>query len=231
MRREPTSFQTGVRAFRELTAAPADGAATRARVLAGAAARVGVRRSWKRRLWLVVAALIGTSSLAAAAVGVTGRRWRAPRATAVSTEGEPAVKTAVHHARATRVIPPVVVDALVDTSADTSPDVPTEAPVPAAPDPGAEARAYARAHRAHFVADEPARALVDWNAYLARYPAGAFAPEARYNRALCLVRMGRVSEAIQALEPIADAPPGAYRRNEATTLLAWLRERDSRPQP
>jgi hypothetical protein len=81
---------------------------------------------------------------------------------------------------------------------------------------------YAVAHRAHFDDRDPARALVAWDAYLADDPRGPFAPEARYNRALCLVRLGRASEAAQALQPFADGAYGAYRAEESRKLLAAL---------
>lgn len=58
-----------------------------------------------------------------------------------------------------------------------------------------------------------------WNAYLAAAPEGPFAPEARYNRAITLVRLGRLDEARRALEPFARDVDGGYRTREARTLL------------
>ncbi|HEX4405354.1 MAG TPA: hypothetical protein VH560_11035, partial [Polyangia bacterium] len=84
-----------------------------------------------------------------------------------------------------------------------------------------EARAYGRAHAAHFVTDAPAEALGLWDAYLSRYPRGAFAPEARFNRALCLLRLGRRAEALAALRPFAAGELGGYRQHEAATLIDW----------
>jgi hypothetical protein len=95
--------------------------------------------------------------------------------------------------------------------------------LPDAADP--EASLYAAAHRAHFVAHDPAAALGYWDAYLARYPQGRFAPEARYNRALALVRLGRRQEAAAALAPFASGAYGDYRRSEARELLDALGER------
>jgi len=52
-------------------------------------------------------------------------------------------------------------------------------------------------------------------------PNGRFATEARYNRAICLLRLGRDGEARQALEPFASGKMG-YRQNEARQLLDEL---------
>lgn len=86
-----------------------------------------------------------------------------------------------------------------------------------------EDRLYAEAHAAHFDAHDDARALTAWDAYLARSPSGRFAPEAKYNRALCLIRLGRRDEARVALEPFANGAFGAYRQAEAEQLVKALR--------
>jgi hypothetical protein len=78
---------------------------------------------------------------------------------------------------------------------------------------------YRIAHAAHFVDRDPARALAAWDAYLHAAPNGEFAPEARYNRALSLVRLGRAKEARSALEPFANGAYGGYRQAEASALL------------
>jgi TolA-binding protein len=80
---------------------------------------------------------------------------------------------------------------------------------------------YERAHELHFRGDAPAAALVAWNAYLAAAPDGTFAIEARYNRALCLVKLGRLAEARTALEPYArgDVVPAGYRQSDAAHLI------------
>jgi hypothetical protein len=54
---------------------------------------------------------------------------------------------------------------------------------------------------------------------LAAYPSGCFAPEARYNRALVLVRLGRRAEAREALRPFAAGELGGYRQREAKELI------------
>ena len=78
---------------------------------------------------------------------------------------------------------------------------------------------YRVAHGAHFVERDPARALAAWDNYLNAAPNGEFAPEARYNRALSLVRLGRNQEARRALEPFANGAYGSYRKLEASALL------------
>jgi TolA-binding protein len=86
----------------------------------------------------------------------------------------------------------------------------------------AERAAYACAHAAHFRGANAAVALGAWNQYLARFPRGPFAPEARYNRALCLLRLRRFPEAAEALRPFAEGAAGSYRRAEAEELLERL---------
>jgi hypothetical protein len=80
---------------------------------------------------------------------------------------------------------------------------------------------YRLAHEAHFDAHDYGRALTGWDAYLRSAPNGRFATEARYNRAICLLRLGRDAEARQALEPFASGKMG-YRQTEARELLDEL---------
>ncbi|HEX9296713.1 MAG TPA: hypothetical protein VF881_12795 [Polyangiaceae bacterium] len=87
---------------------------------------------------------------------------------------------------------------------------------PADPDPLA---LYRRAHRLHFGTRDPAQALSAWEAYLSADPTGSFVLEARYNRALCLVRLRRLGEARAALAPFANGSFGGYRQSEARALL------------
>jgi TolA-binding protein len=110
----------------------------------------------------------------------------------------------------------------------TMPDPPKPLPIAApVPKPTAkidrETPLYEDAHEAHFVARDPARALAAWDAYLVGYPSGRFAPEAKYNRALSLLRLGRKDEANEALAPFADGAHGEYRKREAKKLLDALR--------
>ncbi len=134
-------------------------------------------------------------------------------------EAARAAPSAVHAPRLERNAPSAAV-------APTSSAEPAPAPVdpppnpPEATDPAHEL--YRVAHQAHFVEHDFASALRAWDAYLAAAPNGRFAPEARYNRALCLVRLGRKDDAERALRPFADGSYGTYRRDEAKALIEAL---------
>jgi hypothetical protein len=83
---------------------------------------------------------------------------------------------------------------------------------------------YRRAHELHFHGGEPAAALAAWDAYLAAEPEGRFAFEARYNRAIVLIRLGRYADAHAALLPFArgEVEPAGYRQTEAEQLVERL---------
>jgi hypothetical protein len=108
----------------------------------------------------------------------------------------------------------------------TAASAPSIAGLDALPQEDEDNRLYGVAHRAHFQRQDPALALAAWNAYLHAMPDGRFTAEARYNRALCLVRLGRASDARAELEPFAAGKFGAYRREEARRLLALLDARE-----
>ena len=93
----------------------------------------------------------------------------------------------------------------------------------AAPDIDGDLAAYGAAHAAHFARKDPAQALRLWTAYLAGHPRGRFVPEATYNRALALVRLGRNKQAVAALKPIAagrSVTTGAMRRKPCSARSA-----------
>jgi hypothetical protein len=82
---------------------------------------------------------------------------------------------------------------------------------------------YRAAHERHFRGGDHAAALAAWDAYLVAEPTGRFAIEARYNRALILVRLGRYVEARTALEPYARGEiEGGYRQAEAKQIVDRL---------
>ncbi|HEY0482317.1 MAG TPA: hypothetical protein VGD37_32575 [Kofleriaceae bacterium] len=83
---------------------------------------------------------------------------------------------------------------------------------------------YRRAHELHFHGGDPAATLAAWDRYLAAEPVGRFSVEARYNRALVLIRLGRHAEARAALVPFArgEIVPVGYRQAEAEQLVERL---------
>ena len=93
-----------------------------------------------------------------------------------------------------------------------------------APEVGAE-ELYARAHHLHFAVGDKLAALAGWDRYLFAQPSGGLAPEARYNRALCLIALGRTQQAVDALSSIAEGADGNYRQREARRLLRVLSQR------
>ena len=77
-------------------------------------------------------------------------------------------------------------------------DQPVAAPAapPAAPEPAANPlHPFREAQRLQFKQKNWAAALAAWDTYLQQSPHGALAPEARWNRAICLVRLDRTAEA------------------------------------
>jgi hypothetical protein len=128
-----------------------------------------------------------------------------PRAAAAPTPARAPRRPARTQPNAPRVPPAVTTTTFTET-----------APAPES----AELALFRRAQALH-VARDP-QALAAWDAYLRVAGHGVLAPEARYNRALCLIRAGRTAEARAALLPFADGELGAYRRDEARALLAEL---------
>jgi TolA-binding protein len=202
-RRPADRVSLGVQALRRLTAEDGPVATiTRARVLEREQGR------GRRRLpvfALCVAAPLVISGALAAAMLV--RRAPVPA---------PAVPAVAPAPRPHGVPPPAA------TLPDISKAMPTAPPTA---DVDAELTAYGAAHAAHFGRKDPAQAVRLWTAYLQRYPKGRFVPEAAYNRALTLVRLGRDEQAVAALKPIAAGRFGDYRREEAEALLGALTAR------
>jgi TolA-binding protein len=111
-------------------------------------------------------------------------------------------------------------DARSESEADATEPEPDVRPISLS----ADLRAYQDAHRLHFEGGDAARALAAWDAYLASYPTGAFAPEARLNRAACLIRLGRREEARRMLVPVAEGSAFAHGREQARKLLDAMGE-------
>ncbi len=220
-------------------APPTDVAATRARVLSRAAS--ARERTKGRRVVRWVAPLAAALAVSTAWAGSRGALPSLWHRVAHVLAGRDDVATTIATSRPS---PPVATAPKTSVSPEAAPssDVPVVAidtlprarvsgalgklvaPTPAADsDQTAHADAdaielalYAKAHRAHFVDGDPRAALDAWDAYLAAEPDGRFAPEARYNRALTLLRLGRRAEAREALVPFTQ---GAYRAEEARELV------------
>ncbi len=94
------------------------------------------------------------------------------------------------------------------------------------PAPGLERElaAYRVAHLAHFRGNDPEAALVAWDHYLAKFPDGRMALDARYDRALVLVKLERWKDAREALASFA-AANSTYRKTEAAKILDAIRAR------
>jgi len=178
-----------------------------AAVLAVSTAWAGSPR-WLTGIWAQV-----EESLATTQAPVTRRSEARTGAAATPLSPErPTVSEAEAEPEATDIqdIPVVSIDSLPHAAASIPASTST------LPDPSL---LYAAAHRAHFIEHDPATALRAWDAYLLAAPTGPLAPEARYNRALTLVRLGRAADARRALAPFVD---GTYRAHEARELLDAL---------
>jgi hypothetical protein len=217
-----------IRAYRdENSGASLDARAIRRRLLAGVGARERRRLLVVRYVLPVAATFFGSVALAAGHGALPRfdevRDWfaateaEAPAALPVTVRGSKA-RARVSPAMRPSVPPePVLAVALEDLAAQARPTSPG---LYASPDPlRADLAAYEEAHRLHFHASDASRALSGWDSYLASHPGGTFAPEAHLNRAVCLLRLGRRSEARPALERLAKAPSGAYARDRARALL------------
>jgi hypothetical protein len=220
-------------------------ARTRERVLQAAAKRA---RRWQRvvRFGVPLSAMLVFSSAWAASRGYLDRPLGALRGALgvpPDSTGHGPSWTGVATAAA-----PVRREALPEASASAAPvvridDLPLVAPPDMGamrPEPPAKSAAtartntapaaaqdiatalYAEAHRAHFVERDPLAALAAWDAYLRVAPDGLLAPEARYNRAIALARLGRRSEACAALRPFVEGRFGGYRQKEASRMVETL---------
>ena len=218
----------------------ADGRFTRARVMASLH-QSKVKRRTRLAFILPLAACLAAGTAWGAATGrlpavfhAVGQlvgyshQAREPKANAPASNGNP------------KAVAPTVAAPVAPTPEPFAEAQPAPAPAPAPakevatpsskPSPSlgssaafqdADGDLYRLAHEAHFASHDYARALTGWNAYLQATPNGRLATEARYNRAICLLRLGHDSEARQALAPFASGKMG-YRQNEARELLEEL---------
>jgi TolA-binding protein len=107
----------------------------------------------------------------------------------------------------------------VSGSASTTTELP---PLPPPPELEAEIRAFRRADDLYRRSGDLPRAVGAYRQYVRDYPTGRFVPEAKYNTALSLLKLGRASEARPLLLPFAEGAYGAYHREAAQKLLEAL---------
>jgi TolA-binding protein len=235
-------LKAATRALHEESAADgADGRFTRARVMASLH-QGKVKRRTRLAFILPLAACLAAGTAWGAATGrlpavfhamgqLVGysHQAREPKANAQASNGNSkAVAPTVAAPVATTPEPFVEAQPTPAPAPATAKEVATTSSAKPSPSLGSSAAfqdtdgdLYRLAHEAHFASHDYSRALTGWNAYLQAAPNGRLATEARYNRAICLLRLGRDAEARQALAPFASGKMG-YRQNEARELLDEL---------
>jgi len=229
-------LKAATRALQDETAEDADGRFTRARVMASLH-QGKVKRRTRLAFVLPIAACLAAGTAWGAATGRLPAVFHAV-GEFVGYNSKPSQPRPAENAARAAQNPSAVADVQsppppVEVAPEPAPVVEAK-PEPAKIEPSASAKLassaafqdadgdlYRLAHEAHFVSHDYARALTGWNAYLQAAPGGRLATEARYNRAICLLRLGRDAEARQALEPFASGKMG-YRQNEARELLEEL---------
>jgi len=216
-------LSTAARALREEPVEHEPARFTRARVMSSLHKQQRGRTRKIAFLLPIAAVLVGSTAFATAGGRLPQAVTQVLGISPTPTLPRPAERAAPLVRRAPRLAQPAPTAAAApepETTAAPAPE-PEESPKAAASagvpvDPTHEL--YRVAHRRHFTESNPAGALAAWDAYLAAAPRGRFATEAQYNRALCLVRLGRNAEARAALEPFAAGRYGGYRQREAREL-------------
>jgi hypothetical protein len=209
-----------VRAARDVGGAGEEEAAeTRRRVLVTLASRSRFRTRAPAGL-LLIAAVVGGGAWAA-----TPSFRHAFVAAATEAEAPPAPRAVAAPPRAAKVVVAAVSQPRASASGSSVAQPLADARGSETHDAhGAAVDAlYGAAHQAHFVERDYAKALAAWDRYLAvapKDPHDGFVLEARYNRAICLIRLGRRDEGRAAVEPFAN---GAYRSDDARSLLDALK--------
>jgi TolA-binding protein len=231
-------LKAATQALKEETAEGAeDGRFTRARVMASLH-QGKVKRRTRLAFILPLAACLAAGTAWGAATGRLPAMFHAI-GQAVSYTAKAPEPRAAGAAPGPRASPPAAEPPRAEPALEAPPAAPVEPSEPLVspkPEPVVSAKPalsssaafrdtdgdlYRLAHEAHFASHDYARALAGWDAYLRAAPRGRLATEARYNRAICLLRLGRDTEARQALEPFASGKMG-YRQNEAQQLLNEL---------
>jgi len=219
-------FDLGVRALREMTATPADGGATRSRVLSRLADQPRRRRTHE----LVLLAIVLLSAVPAVSAG-----WkylsRAPDQANSATGSGVSRRQALPPQAGPHVDEPGI-PATGESELSASPP-PVTTPARATAEASAPAKQpktevsdldlYGRAHEAHFHENNFRKALRLWMEYADRYPQGRFLPEAQFNRAVCLLRMGDRQAARRVLAKLVKSPTPDHPKDDAERLLAEIR--------
>jgi len=203
-------FDLGVRALRESTEEPSDGRASRDAILGRLARREQRQRGYK--LLGIAAALL----LVIPAARAGWNHWKAPLRASAPVPVPP-TKPAIALALVESVTRASVPDPMPGPS--MSQPSPRQVPQRRASTPS-ELDLYGRAHRLHFHSESPRAALRAWTVYVELYPGGRFFPEAQFNRAVCLVRIGDLARAREALTQVVEHSPADYQRAQAERLLA-----------
>jgi TolA-binding protein len=203
MKIHPDALDPYVRAFRDATSGSADMRATRGPVLAAAG-----QRAHRRPRPVARCRSRSRASSSAPRLRPASCRWRAAGVPVrpVIIEAERTSTRPEHRAAGAAIVIPAASSAPAD-----APDL-----------DAAERAAYARAHVVHFAGTSWQRALAAWDDYLRSYPRGPFVPEARFNRALCLIRLQRFETAREALRPFAAGAVGAWLSHHGGANLAGL---------
>jgi hypothetical protein len=196
-----------------------------------AATRIRVRRSLEGharrrhravRVGAVLAVLLVTSvswALSTGRIPLFVKREAPAEATLVI---EPPPLPEAPKVELTRRAPPARVALVVREDAPVIEEpIVVEPPKQAPPKPAVAIETlYRTAHALHFHGSDHLATLAAWDAYLAAEPSGRFSLEARYNRALALIKLERYADARAALTPFATGD--GYRRAEAAALVERL---------
>ncbi|MEO8554557.1 MAG: hypothetical protein ABI678_31490 [Kofleriaceae bacterium] len=224
-----TKLDDHVSALRDLGGELEDGAGTRLRVRRSLEQGHGMRRHAGLLVALMV--LLVTSASWGFATGriqklfehAPAKRVASVEPKPIVVEPEPAPAPVIAPAPTPVVIEPAPAPIAKPARARVAPVAPVEhaaAPAPISP-------LYAHAYELYFHGSDYAKALDALDDYLAKEPAGQFVVEAKYNRALCLIHLDRLSDAKLALLPFAagEVAPAGYRQSEAKTLIEKIDRR------
>src|SRR5690606_24498905 len=140
--------------------------------------------AWMGKTWRALSGLDPASGERPPdALAVVGPKRRAPALSpppGLAKRDEPMLSVPGDAGTETATEPPAQPSRARPVASDPAPDVAPPSPL----------ERYRRAHELHFGKRDFAAALAAWDDYLRAAPHDTFALEARYNRAVCLVRLG-----------------------------------------